>query len=98
MFFYTNLIFLAQVNEYLFSTVDTDGMVLQHQGISTYSAEYAVRTRAFPVVYGLILYVLWCVPKCKLNKFITYLLDQPLISPYPSRVPHDAPYMVQIKW
>ena len=27
--------------EYLVRTVDTDGLVLQHQGISSYSAEYA---------------------------------------------------------
>ena len=33
---------LAQYNEYLFSTVDTDGLVLWHQGISSHSVEYAV--------------------------------------------------------
>ena len=32
---------LLQNNDYLVSTVDTDGLVLQHQGISNYSAEYA---------------------------------------------------------
>ena len=32
---------LIQNNEYLVNTVDTDGLVLQHQGISSYSAEYA---------------------------------------------------------
>ena len=30
---------LVQYNEYLVSTVDTDGLVLKHQGISSYSAE-----------------------------------------------------------
>ena len=28
------------LNEYLISAVDTDDLVLQHQGISSYSAEY----------------------------------------------------------
>ena len=32
---------LAQYNEYSVSTVDTGGLVLQHQGISSYNAEYA---------------------------------------------------------
>ena len=32
---------LLQYNEYLVSTVNTDGLVLQHQGISSYSSEYA---------------------------------------------------------
>ena len=32
---------LVQYDEYLFSIVDTDSHVLQHQGISDYSAEYA---------------------------------------------------------
>ena len=32
---------LVQYNEYLVSTVDTDGLLLQRQGISSYSAEYA---------------------------------------------------------
>ena len=32
---------LVQHNEHLVSTVDTDGLVLQPQGISSYSAEYA---------------------------------------------------------
>ena len=31
---------LVQRNEYLASTVDTDGLVLSHQGISSYRAEY----------------------------------------------------------
>ena len=31
---------LVHYNEYLVSTVDTDGLVLQHQGISNHSAEY----------------------------------------------------------
>ena len=30
---------MAQKNEYLFSIVDTDGLVLQHQGISCQTAE-----------------------------------------------------------
>ena len=34
----------------LVSTVDTDGLVLQHQAISSHSAEY---THMFPAVYGL---------------------------------------------
>ena len=32
---------LDQYSEYLVSIQDTDGLVLQHQGISSYSAEYA---------------------------------------------------------
>ena len=32
---------LVQYNEYLVSIVDTDGLVLKHQAISSYSAEYA---------------------------------------------------------
>ena len=32
---------LVQYNEYLFNIVDTDGLVLQHQGISSHSAEFA---------------------------------------------------------
>ena len=31
---------MAQYNEYLTSTVDTGGLVLSHQGISSHSAEY----------------------------------------------------------
>ena len=31
---------LFQYNEHLVSTVDTDGLVLLHQGIRSYSAEY----------------------------------------------------------
>ena len=31
---------LNQSNEYLVSTVDTDGLLLLHQDISSYSAEY----------------------------------------------------------
>ena len=30
---------MAQYNEYLVSTVDTDGLVLQHQAISSHSAK-----------------------------------------------------------
>ena len=30
---------LVQYHEYLVSTVDTDALVLQHQGISNYNAE-----------------------------------------------------------
>ena len=43
MLFIINVIFckkLVQYNEYLISTVDTDGLVLQHQAISSHSAEY----------------------------------------------------------
>ena len=32
---------LVQHSECLISIVDTDGLVLQHQGISSYSADYA---------------------------------------------------------
>ena len=32
---------LVQYNECLFSIVDTDGLVLQYQGISSQSADYA---------------------------------------------------------
>ena len=32
---------LVQYNEYQISIVATDGLVLQHQGISSYNAEYA---------------------------------------------------------
>ena len=32
---------LVQYNEYLASTVNTDGLVLKHQGISSNSTEYA---------------------------------------------------------
>ena len=32
---------MARYNEYLVSTVDTDGLVLQNQDISSHSAEYA---------------------------------------------------------
>ena len=38
---------LAQYNAHLISTVDTDGQMLQHQGISSHSAEYALM--CFPV-------------------------------------------------
>ena len=31
---------LFQYNEYFVNTVGTDGLVLQHQGISSHSAEY----------------------------------------------------------
>ena len=31
---------LVQYNEYLVSTMDTDDLMLQHQGICSYSAEY----------------------------------------------------------
>ena len=33
---------LVQYNEYLVRAVDTDGLMLQHQGISSYSAEYVL--------------------------------------------------------
>ena len=32
---------MAQYNEYLVSIMDTDGLVLEHQAISSNSAEYA---------------------------------------------------------
>ena len=32
---------LYKYNEYSISTVATDGLVLQHQGISSHSADYA---------------------------------------------------------
>ena len=32
---------LIQYNEYLVSSVDTDGLVFQHQGISSQDAKYA---------------------------------------------------------
>ena len=32
---------LVQYNEYFVSTVDTDGLVLKHQGISSHSADYS---------------------------------------------------------
>ena len=32
---------LVQYNEHFISTVDTDGLVLWHQAISSHSAEYA---------------------------------------------------------
>ena len=41
----------VQYSEYLVSTVDTDGLVLQHQGISNYSGEYT--PMPFPAVYGI---------------------------------------------
>ena len=31
---------LVQYNEYVFGIMGTDGLVLQHQGISSHSAEY----------------------------------------------------------
>ena len=42
---------LIQYNEYSISIVDTDDLVLWHQGISNNSAEYT--SNAFPAVYGL---------------------------------------------
>ena len=33
---------MVQRDEYLVSTVDTDALVLQHQGISSHRAEYAL--------------------------------------------------------
>ena len=41
---------LVQHIEYLVSTVDTDELVLRHQGISSYSAKYGC---AFPTLYEL---------------------------------------------
>ena len=42
---------LVQYNECLVSIVDTDGLVLKHQGISSHSANYA--PMHFPVFKGL---------------------------------------------
>ena len=42
---------LVQYNECLVSIVDTDGLVLQHQGISSHGAYYA--PMRFPVFKGL---------------------------------------------
>ena len=42
---------LVQCNEYLVSTVDTDGLVLKLQDISSYSVQYA------PVCFQLCLWV-----------------------------------------
>ena len=55
--FTMNVIFLyetAPVNEYLVSSVDTDCLVFQYQGISSHSAEYAP-TRMFPLLHWLTL-------------------------------------------
>ena len=41
---------LVEWNKYLISIVDTDGLVLQHQGISSHSADYA--PMRFPVFRG----------------------------------------------
>ena len=41
---------LAQCNECLISIVDTDGLVLQHQGISSHSGDNA--PMRFPVFKG----------------------------------------------
>ena len=41
---------LVQYNECLISTVDADGLVLLHQGISSHSADYA--PMRFPVLKG----------------------------------------------
>ena len=41
---------LAQYNKCLVSIVDTDGMVLKHQGISSHSADYV--PMRFPVFKG----------------------------------------------
>ena len=41
---------LVQYKEPIVSTVDTDGLVLKHQAISSYNAEYA--SNVFPAVYG----------------------------------------------
>ena len=41
---------LVQYNKCLVSIVDTDGLVLQHQGISGHSAEYApMRSRCLRI-------------------------------------------------
>ena len=44
---------LVQYNEYLVNIVDTDGLMLEHQGISSYSAVYAPTSQWFPELYGL---------------------------------------------
>ena len=41
---------LVKYNDYLVTTVDTDGMVPQQQGINSYSQSIPL---AFPVIYGL---------------------------------------------
>ena len=41
---------LIQYNECLVRIVDTDGLVLEHQGISSHSADYA--PMRFPVFKG----------------------------------------------
>ena len=39
---------LIQYSKYLLRTVDTDGLVLYHQGISSHSADYAhIRFQVF---------------------------------------------------
>ena len=48
---------LKQYNEYLISTVDTDNLVLQHQGISSHSAEYAFMH--FLALKGLMYHMNW---------------------------------------
>ena len=40
----------VQYNECLVSIVDTDGLMFQHQGISSHSADYA--SMHFPVLKG----------------------------------------------
>ena len=41
---------LVQYNEFFISIVDTDGLVLKHQGISCHKADYA--SMCFPVFKG----------------------------------------------
>ena len=48
---------LVQYNEYLVCTVDTDGLVIYHQGISSYSSEYV------PMLFQLVM-VWWCAMRC----------------------------------
>ena len=43
---------LVQYNEYLVSTVDTDGLVFQHLGISSHSAECAPCVSSFLCIKG----------------------------------------------
>ena len=50
MLFSINVIFLyalIQYNKYLISTVDTDDLVLKHQGISSYSKHASIRFQLF---------------------------------------------------
>ena len=61
---------LIQYDEYWISTVDTDGLVLQHQGISSHIADYAqgLHTHAFPAIYELNIFIMiWEQSETALN-------------------------------